>query len=204
MKKIMIMHPCILTWNGLYQLFRRKLPGVDIIPVHSVYDMAFNDDLPQVDLIVSELYGLNENISMGVKLLSFTQSVRQNKPLLVMTDVPGKQVLDCLGDLPGVSFISLSEDIRQLVNQVGQVLAGNIVISPSLRREQETNLFNGDARAFSRSEIKVYSLLQEGFSITQIAKKTSRSVKTVSAHKRNMMGKLGIENEVELYACFNQ
>ncbi|VTR42625.1 Nitrogen regulation protein C [Serratia fonticola] len=106
----------------------------------------------------------------------------------------------CLGH----PYIALSEDIRQLVNQVDQVLAGKIVISPSLRSEQGASLSNADARPFSRSEIKVYSLLQEGFSISQIAKKISRSVKTVSAHKRNMMGKLGIESEVELYACFNQ
>ncbi|CAM4261793.1 helix-turn-helix domain-containing protein [Serratia silvae] len=204
MKKIMIMHPCIVTWHGLYQLFRRKLPDAEIVPAHSIYDLVFNDDLSDVDLIVSELYGLNENITMGVKLLSFVQSVRQDKPLLIMTDVPGQQVLDYPGYLPGASYIALSEDIRQLVNQVDRVLAGNIVISPSLRREQEIRLFNVDARPFSRSEIKVYSLLQEGFSISQIAKKISRSVKTVSAHKRNMMGKLGIESEVELYACFNQ
>ncbi|ALX93588.1 response regulator transcription factor [Serratia sp. JSRIV001] len=204
MKKIMIMHPCIVTWHGLHQLFRRKLPDAEIVPAHSIYDVVFDDDLSDVDLIVSELYGLNENITMGAKLLSFVQSVRQDKPLLIMTDVPGKQVLDCPGYLPGVSYIALSEDIRQLVNQVDQVLAGKIVISPSLRSEQGASLPNADARPFSRSEIKVYSLLQEGFSISQIAKKISRSVKTVSAHKRNMMGKLGIESEVELYACFNQ
>lgn len=204
MKKIMIMHPCIVTWHGLHQLFRRKLPDAEIVPAHSIYDLVFNDDLSDADLIVSELYGLNENITMGEKLLSFVQSVRQDKPLLIMTDVPGKQVLGCPGYLPGASYIALSEDIRQLVNQVDQVLAGKIVISPSLRSEQGASLSNTDARPFSRSEIKVYSLLQEGFSISQIAKKISRSVKTVSAHKRNMMGKLGIESEVELYACFNQ
>lgn len=204
MKKIMIMHPCIATWHGLYQLFRRKLPGVEIVPAHAIYDVVFNDDLSDIDLIVSELYGLNENITMGAKLLSFVQSIRQEKPLLIMTDVPGNQVMDCLDYLPGVSCIALSEDIRQLINEVDQVLAGNVVISPSLRCEREISVFNANAKPFSRSEIKVYSLLQEGFSITQIAKKISRSVKTVSAHKRNMMGKLGIDNEVELYACFNQ
>lgn len=204
MKKIMIMHPCIVTWHGLYQLFRRKRPDAEIVPAHSIYDLVFNDDLAEADLIVSELYGLNENITMGAKLLSFVQTIRQDKPLLIMTDVPGKQVLDCLGYLPGTSYIALSEDIRQLVNQVDRVLAGNVVISPSLCSEREISLPNVDVRPFSRSEIKVYSLLQEGFSITQIAKKISRSVKTVSAHKRNMMGKLGIDSEVELYACFNQ
>lgn len=204
MKKIMIMHPCIVTWHGLYQLFRRKLPDAEIVPAHAIYDVVFNDDLSDIDLIVSELYGLNENITMGAKLLSFVQSIRQEKPLLIMTDVPGNQVIDCLGYLPGVSCIALSEDIRQLINQVDRVLAGNVIISPSLRSEREISVFNVDTRPFSRSEIKVYSLLQEGFSITQIAKKISRSVKTVSAHKRNMMGKLGIDSEVELYACFNQ
>lgn len=203
MKKIMIMHPCILTWSGLYQLFRQKLPGVDIVRAHSVYDVAFSDDLYNIDLIVSELYGLNENIRMGVKLLSFAQANRADKPLLIMTDMPGKQVVKCLDYLPEASFISLSEDIRQLVNQVDLVLAGNVVTSPFLSTEQGISVFNTDAKLFSDSEIKVYNLLQEGFSITQIAKKTSRSVKTVSSHKRNMMGKLGIDSEVELYACFN-
>lgn len=198
------MHPCIVTWHGLHQLFKRKLPGAEIVPAHSIYDMAFNDDLSEVDLVVSELYGLNENIILGAKLLSFVQSFRQNKPLLIMTDAPAKPVLDCLERLPGASCIALSDDIRQLVHQVEWVLAGNVVVSPFLLSERESRLFNADVRLFSHSEVKVYSLLREGFSITQIAKKISRSVKTVSAHKRNMMGKLGIDSEVEFYACFNQ
>ncbi len=204
MNKVMIMHPCILTYGGLYQLFRRKLPEVDIVRAASVYDMAFYEELYDVDLIVSELYGLNENINMGAKLLSFVQSIREDKPLLIMTDVPGEKALNCLNLIPAASFISLSEDFRQLINQVDQVLAGNVVISPSLFSGQDTRVFNAEARSFSRAETKVYKLLQEGFSITQIAKKTSRSVKTVSAHKRNMMEKLGVNSEVELYACFNQ
>ncbi|WP_154667015.1 LuxR C-terminal-related transcriptional regulator [Chania multitudinisentens] len=204
MKKIMIMHPCILTWSGLYQLFRQKLPGVDIVQAHSVYDVAFSDDLYNIDLIVSELYGLNENIRLGVKLLSFAQASREDKPLLIMTDVPGKQVAKCLGHLPEASFIALSEDIPQLANQVDLVLAGNVVTSPCLCTAQGVSVFNTDVKPFSDSEIKVYHLLQEGFSITQIAKKISRSVKTVSSHKRSMMGKLGIDSEVELYACFNK
>ncbi|WP_051916890.1 MULTISPECIES: helix-turn-helix transcriptional regulator [unclassified Serratia (in: enterobacteria)] len=204
MKKIMIMHPCIVTRHGLQQLFMRKLPDAEIIPAHSIYDLLFNDDLSDVDLIVSELYGLNENITTGVKLLSFVQSIRHDRPLLIMTDEPGNQVLDCLEYLPGASCIALSEDINQLIIQIDRVLADNIVISLSLSNKQRMNLSNSDALPFSRSEIQVYTLLQKGFSITQIAKKISRSVKTVSAHKRNMMGKLGIKSEVELYACFNQ
>lgn len=204
MNKIIIMHPCILTWSGLYQLFRQKLPGVDIVRAQSVYGIACRDDLHTVDLIVSELYGLNENISMGAKMLSFIQATRKANPLLIATDVPARQVLHGLGSIPGASCISLSEDIHDLVNQIELVLAGNVVISPSLCSEQAIGRFNGAVRQFSRSEMKVYNLLQEGLSITQIAKKTSRSIKTVSAHKRNMMEKLGVDSDVEFYACFNQ
>lgn len=202
--KIMIMHPCIITRHGLYRLFKKKLPGVEIVYVDSVYDMAFSPKLYDIDLIVSELYGLNENINVGVRLLSFIQSVRKDKPLLIMSDVPGKQMLNYLDYIPVASFISLSEDLRQLIRHINQVLAGEVVISSALFTAQDADAVNVSTRPLSDAETRVYNLLQAGLNITQIAQKTSRSIKTVSAHKRNMMGKLGVNNEVEFYACFNQ
>lgn len=198
------MHSCIFTYAGLYKLFKRKLPDAEIVHTASVFEMAFHESLHDADLIVSELYGLNEDIKAGTKLLAFVQSIRGGKPLLVMTDVPGCQALGYLRMIPSASFMALSEDIRQVVNQVDQVLAGNVMISPSLFSERRADLANADVEAFSPAEIKVYNLLQQGLSVTQIAEKISRSIKTVSAHKRNMMGKLGVNSEVELYACFNQ
>lgn len=203
-EKIMIMQPSILTGDGLCHLFKQKLPEVEIVHMSSVYDMAFCEELYSADLIVSDLYGLNENLDMGTKLLSFIQSLRVGKPLLIMTDIPGQIATNYLDSIPEASFISLSEDIHQLTALVDQVLAGKAVISPFLFSEQRTDILNIDIAEFSRTEKKVYNLLREGLSISQIAKKNARSIKTVSAHKRNIMEKLGVNSEVELYACFNQ
>jgi two-component system capsular synthesis response regulator RcsB len=203
-EKVMIMQPSILICEGLHHLFKQKLPEVDIVRRASVYDMAFYDELYNVDLVVSELYGLNEDINIGTKLLSFIQSLRDDKPLLIMTDIPGRIALNYLDFIPEASFISLSEDIHQLTTLVDQVLAGKVIISPSLFNEKEAGTLNIDVAEFSRTEKKVYNLLREGLSISQIAKNNARSVKTVSAHKRNIMEKLGVNSEVELYACFNQ
>ncbi|WP_394521336.1 LuxR C-terminal-related transcriptional regulator [Pantoea sp. SGAir0184] len=51
----------------------------------------------------------------------------------------------------------------------------------------------------SCKEKKIIEYLQAGFSVTQTAQRTHRSVKTVSSQKRNAMRKLGITHEKEIY-----
>ncbi|MCO7511920.1 LuxR C-terminal-related transcriptional regulator [Serratia fonticola] len=49
-------------------------------------------------------------------------------------------------------------------------------------------------------EREVLHLLFDGFSLTEVAKRLKRNIKTVSAHKRNSMQKLGVYDDAELFA----
>ncbi|MDN6632213.1 MAG: helix-turn-helix transcriptional regulator [Enterobacterales bacterium] len=50
----------------------------------------------------------------------------------------------------------------------------------------------------SLQEIKIISYISHGFTIARIANILGLSVKTVSAHKRRVMRKFNIKNNVEL------
>ena len=41
-------------------------------------------------------------------------------------------------------------------------------------------------------------LFAEGFTVTEIAKKLNRSIKTISSQKKSAMMKLGVENDIAL------
>ncbi|MFA1017089.1 LuxR C-terminal-related transcriptional regulator [Enterobacter sp. SAT-E-asb] len=55
--------------------------------------------------------------------------------------------------------------------------------------------------SFTKAEKKVIAGLKEGCSGAEIAHKCHRSQKTISSHKRRIMQKLGVKNDVGLYSA---
>ncbi len=54
------------------------------------------------------------------------------------------------------------------------------------------------ATSVSPKESEVLRLFAEGFSVTEIAKKLNRSIKTISSQKKSAMMKLGVDNDIAL------
>ena len=54
--------------------------------------------------------------------------------------------------------------------------------------------------SLTSTEIKILDYLTKGWNVTLIAHTLARSVKTISAHKCNLMRKLGVQSEVALFA----
>ena len=53
----------------------------------------------------------------------------------------------------------------------------------------------------SGRELEVLRLFAAGMSMTEVANKVNRTVKTASAHKVSAMRKLGVKNDSELHAA---
>ena len=68
-----------------------------------------------------------------------------------------------------------------------------------LARDWPAAADDGSARQLSRREIEVIVHYASGLSVTEIAVRLGRSVKTISAQKCSAMKKLSLANDVELY-----
>jgi two-component system capsular synthesis response regulator RcsB len=122
-------------------------------------------------------------------------------PLILYTMVNNVGVLRTLQDKGVKGFADKRSPMGELVYAVRSVVQGKSFMSTSLRerfeqseRESPTQTTN----VLSPREVEVFRLCAEGHTVTAIAERLCRSVKTVSTQKRQAMKKLGLGNHSEL------
>lgn len=109
--------------------------------------------------------------------------------------------LKALWQFPQFSLILRQSPVSQIREEMARVIAGDRVWSASneVNQRHEPALMVPSFAQLTRTERQVLRLLQEGIRLTDIAVQCHRSIKTISAHKCNIMRKLGVRNAVELF-----
>lgn len=91
---------------------------------------------------------------------------------------------------------------EQLVQAIRKIASGGAYVSAEVAEQLALRAMPGSAtlphESLSAREFEVLQLLVTGTSVTAIAAQINLSVKTVSSHKANLMGKMGLQNQSEL------
>ena len=95
-------------------------------------------------------------------------------------------------------YVTKDCDPELLIQAIRTVAAGGQYVDPALIDHIHTGNGQPAHEKLSIREMEVYMLLVTGHSVTAIAQQLAISIKTVSAHKVNLMHKLGIENNADL------
>ncbi len=97
--------------------------------------------------------------------------------------------------------------LNELVTSIQAVYEGNSYFHPSVARILLEDMFHSTNNNRTRSEcqeqlstreIEILKYIAEGMGNKAIANKLFISIKTVQTHRRNIMGRLGIHNRVDL------
>jgi two-component system, NarL family, captular synthesis response regulator RcsB len=136
----------------------------------------------------------------GLRLLSRLRAAHPDLPVLVLTMLNN----------PGLIQAMLAEGVRGIVEKmaVGTELvlavhaarSGRIYLGRSVKRQLEQHASEaGRKRALSAREADVVRLIAQGISVTDIARQSGRSIRTISQQKRDAMRKLGLETDKQLH-----
>lgn len=177
-------------------------------PVHcvtrasSVNQLLSELEARPFELLVSELAGEQETARQGVAGLLQLCHKRPDIRQIIYTDNRNGELLHAVRRFPQVSVISKEE--TQVETQVYfiQTLEGLKVCSPliQLAIDQYFHEVEVITRRLTDSEYQVLSALFQGETLAGIANRLKRSIKTISAHKRNAMHKLNVDNDVGLFS----
>lgn len=140
----------------------------------------------------------NDHGQDGLRML---QTIRRNHPLLrvvVLTMLDNPSILRAVRELAH-GLVSKRSDLRELPAAIAVVGAGRSYLSPLLQPVLEAEGARGEA-ALTARETEVVRLFAEGHSVSEIARRLNRSVKTISHQKADAMRKLGFDNHSQLYA----
>jgi two-component system capsular synthesis response regulator RcsB len=122
-------------------------------------------------------------------------------PIIVLTDVGHPAMLRAMVDAGVRGLVDKVSARHELLTAIQKVAAGRIHFCRSMRAvlDQAGGLDGAQIR-ISPHEAEVVRLFVGGLTVSEIAVRLSRSVKTISRQKNDAMHKLGIDNNSQLYA----
>lgn len=130
--------------------------------------------------------------------------IRQRYPeikIVVLTMVENMGVIKSLTNQGINRIVHKSDSMESLLPAIYAAYTGGHYVSPSASRILEGSSRIGSRSCISnlsRREKEVLMLFISGMTVSEIARKLYRSIKTVSTHKISVMNKLGIRKDVDL------
>ena len=146
----------------------------------------------------------------GMCSFEATRIIRRNRPeikVIMLTMHSHEEYLAQCMEVGGGGYVLKEGACSQLVTAIRDVARGGSYLSPRMltqlvedfrTRLHKTNGVTSRMTSLTPREREVMKLLAEGNSVKDIAEILSLSVKTVEAHKFNLMRKLDIHNRSQL------
>jgi two-component system, NarL family, captular synthesis response regulator RcsB len=157
----------------------------------------------ECDVLVTDLFMSRDVHCDGIENIRMLKALYPNLALVVLTMSTDVDVLRNAIALGVGAILSKQDRIELLYVALATALGRGCYLGPTIR-----SLF-ADAphiqrvehlrQILSKREFEVLRHYVSGFGITEIARQTGRSVKTISAQKRKAMKKLSLRSDVDLY-----
>ncbi|MBB3227867.1 two-component system capsular synthesis response regulator RcsB [Luteibacter sp. Sphag1AF] len=153
------------------------------------------------DILVTDFSMPGSTHSDGLSLIDLVRRRFPRLPIVVLTMVNNMAVLQAMRQRGAQGLCDKRSPLKEVPVAVRHVAMGRIYTSESIRAQFEVHGVrpaSEEETRLSAREIEVVRLYVGGMSITQIAERLSRSVKTVSRQKRDAMRKLGVDHDSRL------
>jgi len=106
-----------------------------------------------------------------------------------------------------LGYVTKNSSRQEMIHAIKEVHAGHQYLCEEIRKNMEavpvTGKNDDDINELSQREMEVIDLLKKGYSSKEIANRLFISVKTVEAHRHNILKKLKIKNAAALVNFIN-
>lgn len=136
----------------------------------------------------------------GLPLLLMLRRQFPGLPIIVLTEVDNPAMLRAMVDAGVRGLVDKTSARNELLSAIHKVAAGRIYFCRAMRHALDQAGGDKSHARISPHEAEVVRLFVGGLSVSEIAMRLSRSVKTISRQKNDAMHKLGLDNNSQLYA----
>lgn len=156
-------------------------------------------DRVECDAVVTDYIMPSDASPDGIRLIEKLRSLRPRLPIIVLTMLRNVGLLQALLTAGVKAIVDKGTAMAEIHTAVRLAAMGHVFVSATF----EGRLARFGSHSVSRltdRESEVIRMLVAGMSVTEIARKLDRSVKTVSKQKTDAMKKLGLRSDMEIYA----
>ncbi len=155
------------------------------------------------DLLVTDfsMRGPQRRDCDGLPLLLTLRRQFPALPIIVLSDLDNPAMLRAMVDAGVRGLVDKSSARAELLLAIRHVGMGRIHFCRATRTVLDhAGGHDGPHKRISPHEAEVVRLFVGGLTVSEIAARLSRSVKTISRQKNDAMHKLGLDNHSQLYA----
>lgn len=192
-------HPVVRS--GLRVLLETQADAV--VVAEAATPAALFDALARVpaDLLLTDFIMPGGDGADGLAMLARLRAHFPQLPVLVLTMAGNANVLQSILGTGVRGLLDKSDTLSELTLAIGTVARGRSYVGSGVRAVlQASPRTEAGSLALSRRETEVLRLFASGMTVSEIARRLNRSVKTVSHQKIGAMAKLGLRSDLEIYA----
>jgi len=139
----------------------------------------------------------------GVELIRLAKAERPKLPILIFSMHPEEQFAVRTIRAGASGYLSKDSDSELLLPAIRKVACGGVFISHKVAELLATDVSrHTDSPAhtlLTAREFEIFGEIVRGVNLTDIAAKLSLSIKTVSTHKSNILAKMQLASNVDLF-----
>ncbi|KVE37903.1 response regulator transcription factor [Burkholderia sp. TSV86] len=191
-------HPLVLL--GIRHALTEGL-GVSIVgEAHDPAELFALLERTQCDVVVTDFAMPDKPTADGLDMLNAIRERHPSVRVVVLTMLDNPRLMQTMRQAGALAVLSKRGDLDELPRAVAAASEGRPYIGPQAAATAGIPLREADVmRPLSPREVEVVRLCAAGMTMTAIAHRCGRSIKTVSTHKHNAMGKLGLRSDADLF-----
>jgi len=163
-------------------------------------------EMSPCDLLITDFSMPVEDASEdGLNMLKRVRATYPNVHIIVLSMIQSGALLQRMLDLGVRALIDKHSMAKDLCQAIEAARCGRIYVTDNVNKRLALQISTSEAATLSIRESEIVHLFAFGLTVSEISRRTGRSIKTISQQKRNAMGKLGIDSDKELfdYARYN-
>jgi DNA-binding NarL/FixJ family response regulator len=200
--RIMIVDDHVIVRQGIAQLVNRE-PDLDVRYEAGDADSALALlNTEQVDLAIVDI---SLPGTSGLELVKMMHSQKPNLPILMMSMHDEALYSDRAFRAGAKGYVMKQEATERLLMAIRKILNGGVYVSDRMQTVMVQRFLSSgmDQKVsfidnLTDREFEILRMIGQGLTVSEIATKLGRSVKTVEAHRANLREKLGLKRAAEL------
>ncbi len=198
MKSILIVDDHFVLRYGLRSFLQSNFAPVTVGEAQDASE-ALQSNMGEWDLVLLDIALPGRS---GLDLLEELKQKNAKLPVLVLSIYPEDRYAIRALKLGAAGYLNKASKPEDFLEAIKQVLSGGRYITPSLAERLALNLANDTDcplhENLSNREYEVMCLIASGKTVTEVGRKLSLSVKTISTYRAHILDKMMLRNNAEI------